>query len=152
MYGVKKIENRSWEVKNLPRTIQIHTTQKTSQPWVFSDCDLPIGYIDSYRSARDSGILGIYEPFHKMVLAEKAFYGVNNFDDVPEEIRNVKNWEKWFMKEQAILGTIDVLQCIKNSYDPFSEKNCFNWVLQNPVFYDKPIMPVVGKQRLWRYI
>jgi hypothetical protein len=61
----------------------------------------------------------------------------------------------------AILGTVDIVDCVvnhssiwaeKTDYENFNEDPVYyNWVLSNPVKFDKPILNVKGKLSLWDY-
>jgi hypothetical protein len=68
----------------------------------------------------------------------------------------------------AIIGQVDVVDCVVNHYSIWAEKTevigytiegeplykgkpIYNWVLANAVLYDKPILNVKGKLSLWDY-
>lgn len=71
----------------------------------------------------------------------------------------------------AIIGEVDIVDCVINHLSiwaeqtdeptnfislPFGEedekpKYIWNWVLANPVLYDKPILNVNGALSLWEY-
>lgn len=73
--------------------------------------------------------------------------------------------------EGAIIGEVDIIDCVTNhpsiwaeksyinvNYNslPFGEENekdmiIWNWVLANPVLYPEPILGVKGKLSLWEY-
>ena len=58
----------------------------------------------------------------------------------------------------AIIGEVDIIDCVINHPSIWAEKTDFskedpesiwNWVLANPVLYDKPILNVKGKLSFW---
>lgn len=67
----------------------------------------------------------------------------------------------------AIIGEVDIVDCVINhpsiwaektftyEYDESGEKPIgkpiYNWVLANPVLYDKPILNVKGKLSFWEF-
>lgn len=66
--------------------------------------------------------------------------------------------------ESAIIGEVDIVDCVINHSSIWAEKThypvnpaehpikpIFNWVLANPVLYDKPILNVKGKLSFWEF-
>jgi hypothetical protein len=67
----------------------------------------------------------------------------------------------------AIIGEVDIIDCVVNHHSIWaektkgnyvgdgvfvlSEKPIYNWVLANPVLYDKPILNVKGKLSFWEF-
>lgn len=51
----------------------------------------------------------------------------------------------------AIIGYIDIVDCIQDSESIWAEDGCYHWVLENPVLLDKPILNVKGKLSFWNY-
>jgi hypothetical protein len=67
----------------------------------------------------------------------------------------------------AIIGEVDIIDCVinhpsiweeKTEFSPYqvngeneSPKPIYNWVLANPVLYDKPILNVKGKLSFWEF-
>lgn len=62
----------------------------------------------------------------------------------------------------AIIGEVDIVDCVINHESIWAEKTCqslltdeyiekpiYNWVLANPVLYEKPILKVKGKLSFW---
>lgn len=50
----------------------------------------------------------------------------------------------------AILGSVEIVDCIKNHPSVWAEKGMWNWVLDNAILFPKPI-PAKGKLSLWDY-
>lgn len=67
----------------------------------------------------------------------------------------------------AIIGEVDIIDCVVNHHSIWaektggkyvgdgvfvlSEKPIYNWVLANPVLYEKPILNVKGKLSFWEF-
>lgn len=49
----------------------------------------------------------------------------------------------------AIIGEVDIVDCIQNSDSVWAIEGHWHWVLRNPVLYDKPITNIKGKLSFW---
>jgi len=101
------------------------------------------GRIFIHASAKDAGAL--YE-----LLNEKQIEAMSNhwtaappFPDRPVS---------------AIIGEVDIIDCVINHPSIWAEKEedltkkpIYNWVLANPVLYEKPILNVKGKLSFWDF-
>ncbi|HZK68112.1 MAG TPA: hypothetical protein VFC36_00790 [Paludibacter sp.] len=45
----------------------------------------------------------------------------------------------------AIIGSVEIVDCIQNSPSIWAEPDCWHWVLKDPVLFEKPILNVKGK-------
>jgi len=52
--------------------------------------------------------------------------------------------------KSAIIGEVEIVDCVQNYPSVWSERDCWNWIVQNHVMYDKPIS-AKGKLLLWEY-
>lgn len=62
--------------------------------------------------------------------------------------------ERFFDKDfvfSAIIGSIEIVDCINDSESIWAEPGQWHWILKNPVLFDKPILNVKGKLGLWNY-
>lgn len=50
----------------------------------------------------------------------------------------------------AIIGSIEIVGCVKNHPSVWAEKGVYNWVLANPVLFENPI-PAKGKLSFWDF-
>lgn len=85
-----------------------------------------------------------------------------------ENIYSVLNQEQWEeandkfslgefnpdnLKYSAIIGEVEIIDCVINHESVWAEKSCegviYNWVLINPILYEKPILNVKGKLSFW---
>ncbi|MDR0430600.1 MAG: ASCH domain-containing protein [Tannerellaceae bacterium] len=51
----------------------------------------------------------------------------------------------------AIIGSVEIVDCVRNHPSVWAEKDCWNWVLANPGLFLKPIENVKGKLSFWEY-
>lgn len=90
-------------------------------------------------------------------------------ENLPKEFwDSLSEKEKWaaidsFQHRGAIIGTVDIVDCVINHgsiwaektneflVDIGDEKPIYNWVLANPVLFDEPILNVKGKLSLWEF-
>lgn len=64
-----------------------------------------------------------------------------------------ENWEKEFenLPNGAIVGSVEIVDCVQNHPSLWAEKGVWNWVLANQVMFPEPITGVKGKLSLWDY-
>jgi hypothetical protein len=51
----------------------------------------------------------------------------------------------------AIIGSIEIIDCVKNHPSVWAEKDAYNWVLAYPVLFIEPVKNVKGKLSFWDY-
>lgn len=51
----------------------------------------------------------------------------------------------------AIIGSVEIVDCVQNHPSEWAEKGVYNWVLANPILFDEPIMNTKGSLGLWEY-
>lgn len=120
--GIKDIENRTWKPHFRGR-IYIHVSGKASGK-------LP-----------------------DVLTNKQADFITCNVKKMPPNVKN--------MDYSAIIGEVDIIDCVINHPSIWAEKSdvvvrnediykpIYNWVLANPVLYDKPILNVKGKLSFW---
>lgn len=62
----------------------------------------------------------------------------------------IKNFLESCIVVSAIVGSVEIVDCVKNHSSVWAEKDCWNWVLANPVLFPEPI-PCKGSLRFWEY-
>ncbi|WP_313671985.1 ASCH domain-containing protein [Sphingobacterium multivorum] len=124
-HGIKDIENRTWATKHRG-TIYIHASGKPS----FNNLTLNL----------------THDQIDQMVLG----------DFCQLDSRSIA------YPKSAIIGTVDIVDCVINHRSIWAEATetsaghaidhiVYNWVLANPVLFDKPILNVKGKLSLWEF-
>ena len=51
----------------------------------------------------------------------------------------------------AIIGSVEIVDCVINHPSIWADKVVYNWVLANHILFDKPILNVKGKLGFWNY-
>ncbi|WP_153846332.1 ASCH domain-containing protein [Sphingobacterium paramultivorum] len=124
-HGIKDIENRTWATKHRG-TIYIHASGKPS----FNNLILNL----------------THDQIDQMVLG----------DFCQLDSRSIA------YPKSAIIGTVDIVDCVINHRSIWAEATetsaghvidhiVYNWVLANPVLFEKPILNVKGKLSLWEF-
>ena len=93
-------------------------------------------------------------------------YGVRQFDwckpftieqhNLVDDMLNNTDTVAGFIRSNplsAIVGEVDLVDITQFYDSPWAEHHplVFNWILENPVLYDKPILNVKGKLNIWNY-
>lgn len=128
-HGIKDVENRAWRTHFRGR-IFIHASGNPSK-----------------------------EPY-KVFTDEQ-------FEQIEESNFDLKVFES-YKETSRIIGEVDIVDCVVNHPSIWAEKSketliegnvslvmksdaIYNWVLANPVLYDKPILNVKGKLSFWEF-
>lgn len=120
--GIKNIENRSWKTNFRGRTY-IHASQKP----------VPMnGMPDGFNPTTEQ------------------------WSDLVRNHWNIKDGRLPDLMaaniNSAIIGEVDIIDCVQNHPSIWAEQGVWNWVLANSVCYDEPILNVKGAQSFWQYI
>lgn len=129
--GIKDIENRTWKT-NFRGRVLIHAGVTPAKGW----------------TKRDGGAY---------VLNDKQYFTVTVSDKFAEIFGS-------HLTFGAIIGSVEIVDCVVNHpsiwaekshmlYDGFSPSEydiTYNWVLSNPILFDKPI-PCKGKLSFWEF-
>lgn len=51
----------------------------------------------------------------------------------------------------AIIGEVEILDCVKNHNSIWAETECWNFVLGNAVLYKDPLLNISGKLGIWNW-
>lgn len=128
--GIKDIENRTWKTHFRGR-IYIHASAKMANFWLTEQASI------------------VHDELVKISLAD---------------------YEKTTGLFSAIIGEVDIVDCVINHPSIWAEKSegiikyndgsvfipngtkpIYNWVLSNPILYEKPILNVKGKLSFWDF-
>ena len=139
VHGIKDIENRTWATKYRGKVL-IHA----SGTWFkYPNSDSTLG--DLFTDFQWEKIRENYDKNLYSILEPKAI-----IDRLPTS---------------AIIGEVEIIDCVINHESIWAEKSIifqeeekndekyqiFNWVLANPIFYEKPILNVKGKLSFWEF-
>lgn len=123
-HGIKDIENRTWKT-NFRGRIYIHASAKQAG-----------SYDELLNDIQKNDLKVMYD---NITLRKQHHFS-------------------------AIIGEVDIIDCVINhpsiwaekgfeyaSVDGHGYKEVYNWVLANPVLYEKPILNVKGKLSFWEF-
>jgi len=51
--------------------------------------------------------------------------------------------------DSAIIGSVEIVDCVQNHQSEWAEKGLWHWVLKNPILFKKPIKNVKGRLSFW---
>ena len=166
--GAKWVENRTWKTDYRGR-IYIHSSGDKS-----FDCltihDFPSSCSDDYSVIQKKlGNNPSEEEIYKMIkkLGEtrwtdatlyaescakleqlyKKYYGSWS-NDIEDRKKLIKN-KGYALKNYAIIGHVDLVNIVDDCRSAYAEYNCYHWIFDNPVLYEKPVLNVKGKLRLF---
>ena len=142
VHGIKDIENRTWATKYRGKVL-IHA----SGTWFkYPENDRTLGNL--FTDAQWEKIRENYDKNLYSILEPKAI-----IDRLPTS---------------AIIGEVEIIDCVINHESIWAEKTegitditefipksklkpIYNWVLTNPILYEKPILNVKGKLSFWEF-
>ena len=137
LQGIKPIENRTWQTK-YRGPLLIHSS---AQP----------AFVGSYKDNLPEGFWsGLTEIERNKLVHSFQFRGaiIGKVDLVDCVINHPSIWaektDSAFLYEDPITGKEEPYFAIRPAVK-------FNWVLENPVLFDEPILNVKGKLSLWEY-
>ena len=55
------------------------------------------------------------------------------------------------LSTSKIIGSVKIVGCVRNHPSIWAEKGVYNWMLAEPILFDKPIENVNGKLSFWKY-
>ena len=84
-----------------------------------------------------------------LIHASGTFAPIKGLTD--EQYRLMKDSGIYLKITSAIIGSVEIVDCVKNHNSIWAEKGVWNWVLANPVKFPKPIPGVKGKLSFWDY-
>jgi len=162
-HGIKTVENRTWKTDYRGKLL-IHASGNN---FAYPDSRyLPKKYReDFYRRMESEDQEKAWKDAPESMLKycwlleqTYKFYG----KDIDTEIEHPDKWLKestkeygFFMPSQAIIGEVTLSDIVDNIYDAnddWCEKNStYYWKLTDPYVYNKPIINVVGRLRLWDF-
>jgi hypothetical protein len=67
------------------------------------------------------------------------------------QISDLHGWVNDGFLCRAIIGSVEIVDCVQNHPSVWAEPGAWNWVLANPVLFDNPIIDVPGALSFWEY-
>lgn len=89
------------------------------------------------------------------VLIHTSMKGANFWENekcylVDKYLRTI-NTDEYMKAFGSIIGSVEIVDCVRNHRSEWAEKGAWNWVLANPILFDEPITNVKGRLGLWNY-
>lgn len=135
-HGIKDIENRTWKTHFRGR-IFIHASAKSVVKKVNEISLREIGFTTQMIDNANEKLFAFM--YHKDLTITSAIIG--EVDIIDCVINHPSVWA-----EQT-----DISKSRQTTSGVFVDKPIYNWVLANPVLYDKPILNVKGKLSFWEF-
>lgn len=156
--GLKDVENRSKPTKFRGRVF-IHSSGPSDLAGVPDFSDFPLDWFNEMRAIDEKKIKledsRYFEPDGKgdyksnpsakkdsSIMAQRVLYSLGCQKAAKGNV---------FFRTRAIIGHVDIVDCVKGHPSKWSEPDCYQWVLANPVLFDKPVVHVKGKLSFWNY-
>ncbi|MDR1315288.1 MAG: ASCH domain-containing protein [Spirochaetales bacterium] len=152
--GIKKAENRPWETSYRGKLF-IHASGKPLAWPKLSFCT--DAFVKDYYKyyGTDSKNTPVYiKLYMKWVKELYQFYhfeGEMTYSPPVDKLKDLIPKYGYALPTQAIIGEVDLVDIVVNSRDVFASPGDYHWVFENQVLYEKPILNVMGKLRLWDY-
>jgi hypothetical protein len=149
--GVKPIENRSWNT-DYRGTILIHASKnyadlfKMPELQLFHEYDKMISSSGEIKKS-EGKILKIEND--RIFLIDENYR--KEYELLKTEIAEQADKGLTVFCPQAIIGSVEIVDVVKNSDSKFAEPGNFHWILKNPVLFQNPIEDVKGKLRFWDF-
>ena len=123
-------------------------TLSVRQPWAYLIClDLKNVENRTWRTHYRGKIL-----IHAPIKSDGK--GINVLSYGQTYLVMKRTWgvgKKAVIHKSAIIGSVEIIDCINDSKSIWAEPDQWHWILSNPVLFDKPILNVPGKLGLWNY-
>jgi len=155
--GIKDVENRSWSTE-YRGTVLIHASQWSMKPDLFIIWkELPLPLFKDYEAIAsnlddtDSSPADLTQIIRaengKVVLLDENYR--LQYQLLKTELAKQLDEETTLFLTQAIVGSVDIVDVVRDSKSEWSERGQYHWILKNPVLYAEPLVSVKGKLRLW---
>ncbi|MDR2553726.1 MAG: ASCH domain-containing protein [Treponema sp.] len=156
--GVKKVENRTWTTAYRGRLL-IHASGKALEFYDFKG--MPTGWRGLFAAyAGKYGFLEVPDGAPESIRAAWRLnrlifkhYHIDKGDkgDTAGRIKEAAKRYGCFFAARAIIGEAVLAGIVRNSGHDFAEPGQYHWIMADPVLYDKPILNVSGRLRLWDF-
>ena len=170
--GAKWVENRNWKTDYRGR-IYIHSSGQKGfavlsrdnfPERIIKDCaeiqkelgnnpsesDIDIA-IEKYGADRWNDAMLYAESCEKMDALYNRYYGSewrSLINDKPS-FKNLVKDKGFCLKNYAIIGHVDLVNIVDDTTSLWADNSLYYWIFDNPVLYEKPVINVKGKLRLF---
>ena len=152
--GVKDVENRTWKTKYRGQVLIHASTTDTSDLFdrsfplpVFREYDRMLTIDGEIKAESDI----LYVENNKLLLKPEAKKHRREYELLKTEIAEQIDNESTLFLEHAIVGMADLVDIVSDSKSPWSQPECYHWILENAVLFANPVTEIKGHLRLWKY-
>jgi hypothetical protein len=154
--GIKDVENRTWKT-DFRGTLYIHSSGEDAAHCYFQEYKdlLPVQAELDILDFNEAGelvndyalrVLGWDEAARQFYLKDKRH--AREYELVKAYQAAIERGED-HLKAHAIIGRVELYDIVNNSKSQWAERACFHWLLKNAELFEKPILQVKGRLRLW---
>lgn len=89
-----------------------------------------------------------------LIHASKTSYKCDNYFDSPlsnDQLLALPSDIQYPVLHSAIIGSVRIVGCTINHPSVWAVDELYNWVLANPILFDKPILNVKGSLGFWDF-
>lgn len=147
-----------------------HKVLTVKQPWSFLICAGIKPVENRTWKTNYRGRVLIHASGNSITFKQFCNY-IENLDSENMELQKIvrencfrKSWLHT-LETSAIIGSVEIVDCVLNHPSIWAEKSepgqceitgewikpIYNWVLENPILFDEPILNVKGKLGFWDY-
>ncbi len=139
------------------------------QPWAYLLC-AGIKDIENRTWKLPEKYLGERVLIHASAKEVRYFNDILNIDQLHAVLVDHESFSMFRSKLQygAIIGSVEIVDCVVNHPSIWAEKSTpieldefgfpikydkkiYNWVVEDPILFEKPILDVKGRLRFWDY-
>lgn len=170
--GAKWVENRNWKTDYRGR-IYIHSSGQKGfavlsrdnfPERIIKDCaeiqeklgnnpsesDID-ATIEKYGADRWNDAMLYADSCKKMDAFYNRYYGSEwkSLINDKDSLKNLVKDKGFCLKNYAIIGHVDLVNIVDDTTSLWSDNSLYYWIFDNPVLYEKPVINVKGKLRLF---
>jgi len=136
--GYKDVENRTFRIK--PGKLLIHSSKKHKIDGITPH--FPEG-------SKVLELVNLIEENINKDVSDKEIEELQN--KYKAEIKILEEDMNSIYYNSAIIGIVDVVDCIQDSKSIWSIPGKIHWILKNPIMFPEPIKNIVGRQGIFNF-
>lgn len=161
-YGIKEVENRSWTT-DYRGTLHIHSSGRVSFRGMpdFSRFPMPVlhefdSFLSEIQRMDEAGTyIGIPEAGVRVVLKDERKQPetvLNQYRLLADVYAHYRREDQTpFFYADAIIGSVELLDIVRDSESPWAEPGKFHWILGSAHLFDEPITRIRERPGVWTY-
>lgn len=167
--GAKWVENRTWKTDYRGR-IYIHSSGEYKCDMIPLKKVVPELTLSEFLTARQKynlagdelkealqrdfddvhkDLLSFVSAYDRLIRHYEGFYGCDLSKLEKSDYEKVFKEKGYCFDNFRIIGHVDLVDIVENADSDWAEDKLYNWIFDNPVLYDSPVVNVKGKLRLF---